>query len=87
VSSYRVEFTPRAAKEVRKLDRQQADRVRRFLADRIDGQPDPRALGKALVGQPFWRYRVGDIRILVHIEDDVLLVLVVEVGHRGQVYR
>ncbi|MBA2323279.1 MAG: type II toxin-antitoxin system RelE/ParE family toxin [Pseudonocardiales bacterium] len=69
------------------MDRQQADRIQRFLADRVDGQPDPRVVGKALAGQPFWSYRVGDIRILARIEDAVFLVLVVEVGRRDHIYR
>ncbi|MDQ2707154.1 MAG: type II toxin-antitoxin system RelE/ParE family toxin [Actinomycetota bacterium] len=69
------------------MDRQQADRIQRFLADRVDGQPDPRVVSKALVGQPFWSYRVGDIRILARIEDAVFLALVVEVGRRDHIYR
>jgi mRNA interferase RelE/StbE len=87
VKGYRVEFTPRAAKEIKKMDHRQADRIRRFLTDRIDGQPDPRVVGKALVGQPFSRYRVGDVRILARIDDGVFLVLVVEVGPRDKIYR
>ncbi len=84
--SYRVEITPRALKQVAKLDRVTRIRIERFLKHTLDRE-NPRSLGRALVGEPFWRYRVGDYRILASIEDDVLLVLVVAAEHRREVYR
>ncbi|MFN2496289.1 MAG: type II toxin-antitoxin system RelE/ParE family toxin [Pseudonocardiaceae bacterium] len=83
----RIELTPEAIKDLEKLDRQVAVRIQRFLRDCGASSEDPRALGTQLVGKPFWRYRVGDYRILAEIDDSVLLVLVIEVGHRRQVYR
>jgi mRNA interferase RelE/StbE len=85
--AYRIELTPEAIKDLGKLDRQVAVRIQRFLYDRVAPSEDPRTLGTQLVEKPFWRYRVGDYRILAEIDDSVLLVLVVEVGHRRQIYR
>ncbi|MBX3195837.1 MAG: type II toxin-antitoxin system RelE/ParE family toxin [Microbacteriaceae bacterium] len=84
--SYRVEITPKALKQVAKPDRGTRLRIERFLKQSLD-RDNPRSQGRALVGEPFWRYRVGDYRLLVSIEDDVLLVLVVDVEHRRSVYR
>ncbi|MEA2888015.1 MAG: mRNA interferase RelE/StbE [Bradyrhizobium sp.] len=60
-----------------------------YLRTRIAGSGDPRRLGQPLTGdrQGLWRYRVGDYRIVAAIEDDRLVVLVVTVGHRREVYR
>lgn len=85
--TWRVEFTPRANREVRKLDPQQARRIRHFLDDRIEGCEDPRAWGKRLVGDDLWRYRVGDHRILAALDDGQVVVLIVRVAHRREVYR
>ncbi|MGH3611816.1 MAG: type II toxin-antitoxin system RelE family toxin, partial [Pseudonocardia sp.] len=84
---YRIELAPEAVRDLRKLDRQAAIRVQRFLRERVGVLDDPRLLGGPLVGVPYWRYRVGDYRILVEFQDAVLLVLVVEIGHRSEVYR
>lgn len=84
--TYRIRFTPKAHKQVRRLDRPVAHRIRDYLT-RLDLE-NPRLTGKPLKGdRRFWRYRVGDYRLLVSIEDDELLVLVVDVDHRRQVYR
>jgi mRNA interferase RelE/StbE len=85
--NYRVEWSERAVRQLDKLDRSLAGAITRFIAERVDGQPNPRTLGKPLRGERLWRYRVGDYRILCRIEDAVLIVLVVEVGHRREVYR
>ena len=57
------------------------------MAERVHGSHDPRILGKPLRQEELWRYRVGDYRVLCLIEDEVLVVLVVELGHRRDVYR
>lgn len=85
--AYRVELTPEAVRDLRKLDRQEAIRLQRYLRERVAVLDDPRSLGGPLVGVPYWRYRVGDYRILADIRDEVLLVLVVEFGHRSVIYR
>lgn len=87
-SSWTVEVDARAARELRKLDRQSRRRIVRFLRERIATAEDPRRLGRALKGQSrqLWRYRVGAYRLICSIEDARLVVLVVRVGDRGRVY-
>ncbi len=85
--TYSVQVTPAAQKQILKLDPQVAERIRIFLEGTLSGIDNPRSLGKPLVDQEFWRYRVGDYRILVHIQDDRLVVLVVAIAHRREVYR
>jgi len=81
----------RAAKrELDKLDRQVKLRITRFLHERVAQLEDPHSLGEALKGSElgeFWKYRVGDFRIIARIEDQQLLVLVVRIGNRREVYR
>jgi mRNA interferase RelE/StbE len=84
--AWQIKITPQAEKDLSKIDRQNARRITRFLYDRVI--PDPRSVGKSLKGQlrEFWRYRVGDYRILAKIEDSQLLILVVHIGHRKKIY-
>ncbi|MFX0537381.1 type II toxin-antitoxin system RelE family toxin [Ornithinimicrobium sp. Y1847] len=84
--SYRVAYTPRALEELGRLDRAQVSRIRRFFEATLD-LDNPRSKGGPLVGREEWRYRVGDYRILCRIEDAEVLVLVVKVAHRREVYR
>ncbi|MDO9398924.1 MAG: type II toxin-antitoxin system RelE/ParE family toxin [Herbiconiux sp.] len=84
MSRYRVELTASAARALRKVDAGHRDRLRGAIA--LLGE-EPRPPGaRALVGQPGLRVRVGDYRILYRIEGDVLLVVVVALGHRRDVY-
>lgn len=83
---YRVAYTPRALKEIGKLDRAQVKRIRRFFEESLD-LDTPRSRGKPLVSWDEWRYRIGDYRILCHIDDHDVVVLVVKVAHRREVYR
>lgn len=88
--AWTVSYTETARKQLRKLDRQVARRLVDFLDERVAGQADPRSTGKALTGPvlgSFWRYRVGDYRIICDLQDGVLVVLVLEIGHRKDVYR
>ncbi len=84
--SYTIRFTPKAAKQVRKLDSAAAKRIRDFLEQKLSQLDNPRQLGKKLVNEEFWRYRVGDYRILTNIDDDQILILIVEAAHRREVY-
>lgn len=84
--SYSIRFTPRAAKQIRKLDPVTANRIRRFLDEKLARLDNPRQLGKKLVNDDFWRYRVGDYRLLTNIDDDQILILIVEVAHRRSIY-
>lgn len=86
--SWDYKFTDKAIKQLRKLGQEPSRRIVRFLNSRVLATEDPRQFGKSLQGDlgEFWRYRVDDYRILCRIEDDQLIVLVVEVGHRRRIY-
>lgn len=81
-------FDGRALKELRKLGRQAQSEILTYLDGRVALDADPRRFGKGLKADlaGLWRYRVGDYRILCQIKDSELLVLVVAVGHRRNVY-
>lgn len=88
--SWRIEFEERALKELKKFDRQAALRLIDFLQHRVAELQDPRSIGAALTGSElgdFWKYRVGDYRIIARIEDHVLRILVLRLGHRKDVYK
>ena len=88
--AWRIEFDEAFKKDLSKLDPQIARRITVFLRDRLAVSKDPRSLGEALKGSQlgeFWKYRVGDYRIIACIEDGVLRVLVLRIGNRKEVYR
>ena len=87
---WQIEFEAAAQKELARLDRQTARRILRFLRERLAPIDDPRSLGQALKGErfgEFWKYRVGDYRVIARIEDQQLVILVIRIGHRGAVYK
>jgi mRNA interferase RelE/StbE len=87
---WKIEFAADALKDLQALDRPIAKRIRVFLRDRLATLEDPRSIGQALKGAKlgnFWKYRVGDWRIIASIEDDVVRVLVLRIGNRREVYR
>jgi len=86
---WQIEFASSASKDLQKLDRQVARRITTFLRERVAPIADPRSIGQALTGErfgEFWKYRVGDYRVIARIEDQRLVILVVRVGHRSHVY-
>ena len=88
--AYNVELSESAERELGKLDSPQAKRILKFLHQRVARLDDPRSIGEALHGSrlgEFWKYRVGDYRLICKIEDDRLIVLVLRVGHRKEIYR
>ena len=87
--AWTIEFDPRVEKDLRKIGPQAARRIRDYLRDRIAVLEDPRQLGHPLKGQlaELWRYRIGDYRVVCELRDEVLVVLVVRIGHRKEVYR
>ena len=88
--AYSVELSESADRELGKLDAQQGKRILKFLHERVAKLDDPRSIGDALHGSrlgEFWKYRVGDYRLICKIEDDRLIVLVLRVGHRKEIYR
>lgn len=86
--TWTVEFDDAAAKELRKLDRQAQSDILRYFRERIATDENPRRFGKPLSGElaGLWRYRVRDYRMICNIEDDKLIVLVIRVSHRKDVY-
>jgi mRNA interferase RelE/StbE len=89
-SIWTIELTEAAQRQLQKLGHTEAKRIRDFLAHRLSASDDPRRVGKALKGKEFenlWRYRVGDYRIICQLQDMRLVVLVVEIGHRREIYR
>jgi mRNA interferase RelE/StbE len=87
--AWTIEYADTAKGQLRKLDKQTARRIVDFMDERIAGLENPRNSGKALTGPRggFWRYRVGDCRVICDIQDDALRVLVVQVGNRREIYR
>ncbi|MBS0193448.1 MAG: type II toxin-antitoxin system RelE/ParE family toxin [Proteobacteria bacterium] len=87
---WKVEISGGAGKALARLDKQTIQRILRFLDERVAQADDPRAVGQPLKGSrlgDLWRYRVGDYRIIADIQDRVVTVLVLRVGHRREVYR
>ena len=85
-----IKYTESSSKQLKKLDQQTALRVLNYMDERVAVLADPRSLGKNLKGPKmgeYWRYRVGDIRVICNIMDGQLTVLVIEIGNRREVYR
>lgn len=85
-----IEYHTLVQKEMRKINPEMRQRIRSFLHERLAALDDPRQTGAALQGSElgnFWRYRVGDYRIICDIQGHKLVVLVVEIGHRREIYR
>lgn len=85
-----INYTESAARQLKKLDRSMARRVLDYLDERVATMEDPRTIGKKLAGPKlgeYWRYRVGDIRIICDIAEEQMHILVIELGHRREVYR
>jgi len=85
-----INYTESALRQLKKLDKSIALRVLDYMDERVATIDDPRALGKSLVGPKlgaYWRYRVGNIRVICNIKDGEMCVLVIEVGNRREIYR
>ena len=83
-----IKYTKSANRELSKLDRQIAKRIVDYMDKHIAPLDDPRSVGKILTGSlgEYWRYRVGDYRVICNIQDNEVLILVVRVGKRSEVY-
>lgn len=82
-----VSLSVLAKKQLKQLDKPVQKRITKFLTE-LTELADPRSKGKSLVGdfKGFWRYRVGDYRLICRIHDEELEILVVELGHRKEIY-
>ena len=88
--AWRIEYSKDADKEIAKLDKPIAQRIIRFMGSRVAKLENPRSIGQALAGSKlgcYWKYRVGDYRIIADIQDGKLIVMVERVGNRREVYR
>ncbi len=88
--AFDIEFDPEAVKDLKKLDRPVQQRLVGFLKTRVAKLDNPRELGEALSGarlRNYWKYRVGDWRIICDIQDQRIVVRVLRVGNHREVYR
>lgn len=88
--AWRIEVSETAEKQLAKLDQPVAKRLRSFLRERLAPLDDPRSIGQALRGSElgeFWKYRVGDWRLVCQIKDAKILITVIRLGNRREVYR
>ena len=88
MKKYKVEYTSKAIKSLRKLDRYTRNLILAWVEKNLVGCENPRIHGKSLVGDKVgqWRYRVGDYRLICEIEEEKLVILVLEIGHRREIY-
>lgn len=87
-NSYHVEFTKQALKELKKMDKHQASIILAWIKKNLESCENPRLHGKSLVANHTgkWRYRIGDYRLITHIDDDQIIILVLDIGHRRSIY-
>lgn len=86
---YHVEFTKSALKTLKKMDKSTAALIYGWIRKNLEGCDNPRAHGKGLTANKSgqWRYRIGDYRILADINDNKVLILVINIGHRKDIYK
>ena len=87
--AWKIKFSATARKSISKLDKPIALRITRFLSERVSPLENPRTMGQALTGAVFgsyWRYRLGDYRLICDIQDEVLCILVIDLGNRKEIY-
>ncbi|TDP44234.1 type II toxin-antitoxin system RelE family toxin [Aminicella lysinilytica] len=89
MTEFHVEFTEKAKKQLKKLDKHTAALILGWIRKNLEGCNNPRQQGKGLSANRSgeWRYRVGDYRIIAEIMDDRIVILVLSIGHRSDVYK
>ncbi|MBF0559077.1 MAG: type II toxin-antitoxin system RelE/ParE family toxin [Nitrospirae bacterium] len=88
--AWTIKIEDSAIKELKKIDKTNTRRILDFLDKRVAKLEDPRSIGEALKGAQlgnFWKYRIGDYRVICDIQDSVLLILVLRIGNRSEIYR
>lgn len=87
--SYKIVFSEKAKKQLKKLDKHIAALIIGWLEKNIEGSENPRIQGKGLTENRAgeWRYRIGDYRVICEIQDEKVIVLVLDVGHRREIYK
>ncbi len=86
--SYKVVYTKKAIKSLKKIDRAQQRLIVSWIEKNLINTENPKALGKNLKGnlKEYWRYRVGNYRILADIDNDEIKVIIFNIGHRKDIY-
>ncbi len=86
---YQVHYSEKSLKQLKKMDKQIAKLIVAYIRKNLTNCENPRTIGKALQGNlsDKWRYRVGDYRILAKIEDEKILISIIEVAHRKEIYK
>lgn len=88
--AWKIRFVPAAERELDKLDKPVAQRILKFFTERLAPSANPRSLGAPLTGSKlgdFWKYRIGNYRVIASIEDDIVTILVLKVDKRNDVYK
>ena len=85
---YKIVFDEAIKKDLKKLDKQTLKILFNWIEKNLSNTDDPRSMGKALVGNKkgYWRYRIGDYRLITRIEDDRLIIVAINFKHRREVY-
>lgn len=87
--AWQIKFDPQSEKDFKGIDQADRRRIFKFLKERVAQLENPRSLGEALSGRQwgrFWKYRVGNYRLICDIQDKAITILVVRVGHRRDIY-
>lgn len=86
---YKIVFEKNADKQLKKIDVTQQRIIVNWLVKNLENTNDPRIFGKSLKGnlKDYWRYRIGNYRIIAEINDDEVKILIIEVGHRKDIYK
>jgi len=86
--TYQVIYTKKAIKSLKKIDKAQQRFIIAWIEKNLIGTENPRALGKGLKGhlKTYWRYRVGNYRVLANIDDDNIKIIIFNIGHRKDIY-
>ena len=86
---YELKYEAKAVKQIRKLDPATRNLIKSWIEKNLLNTDNPRQHGKGLTGtlSQYWRYRVGDYRILAEINDTEIVIIIVEIGHRREIYR
>jgi mRNA interferase RelE/StbE len=87
-SRYTVSFEKKAIKQLRKIDRSQQAMIISYIEKNLEGATEPRKYGGPLKGnlKSYWRYKIGDYRIIAEINDQEVKIFVIDVGHRKEIY-
>ena len=85
---YDVEYSKTAVNTIKKMDSSTSKLIRTWIEKNLINTENPRIKGKALTGdlKGLWRYRVGDYRILAEIQDNIIVILILDIGHRSKIY-